>query len=161
MLKNSVNHQALDSFEAPARIVIPAANTQAKPKIPNIGFGMWSKALACGLAITGEQATIGLKLQLVTWAGFFISSIFSTVKIVAAESPMEARSTSARAKLLVLSIFFLLINIASIASIATAEMRNKRTSERITKTEKKINMIGKTVKNTIVQLYFVFFFPIT
>ena len=63
---NNASHQAFFNFSAPASIVMPAVNTAVNPNIPKIGLGIWSKALACALLITGEHATIGLKLQLVS-----------------------------------------------------------------------------------------------
>lgn len=141
---NSANHHGRFSFSAPASIVMPAVNTAVNPNIPKIGLGMWSKALACGLAITGEQATIGLKLQLVTRCGSLSSSIFSIVKIDAAPRPMLASASKETPNIFKWSNLAFLTSQASDINNRPASAKNHRTSERVIKTAKNKNMIGST-----------------
>lgn len=105
MLKNEPNtvpasrvlHHSLLSLTAPAMIVMPATKTAVKPNIPMNEFAK-PKAADWGLDITGEHATIGLRLQLATRPGSARSSTFSIDKITAALKPIAASTVIHLAK---------------------------------------------------------------
>lgn len=63
------------------------AVTTLNPIKPNRGFGMPKKAAACSDCITGEQDTIGLKEQDVTWLGSVSRAIFSSMMMAATTMP--------------------------------------------------------------------------